>query len=111
MFINYITTALTVAGIAFAADSSASSVERMFYTILCMYYRFVLTITAVIIEIGNPNATIVPVETSSKVVLTDIQGGEGPTVVPGSTTGIAIIGDKTYTAGVPQKQTAETQST
>lgn len=55
---------------------------------------------AIIIEIGNPNATIAT-ETSSKVVLTDVSGGAGPTVLPGTVTGIAIIGDKTYTAGGP----------
>ncbi|GAB7331613.1 hypothetical protein MBLNU13_g02984t1 [Cladosporium sp. NU13] len=82
MFVRYFTTALIIAGSAFAAESSTPSVEP------------------VIIEIGNPNATIAT-ETSSKVVLTDISGRAGPTVFPGSTTGIAIIGDKTYTAGAP----------
>ena len=62
--------------------------------------------TAIIIEVGNPNATIAT-ETSSKVVLTDISGGAGPTVFPGSTTGIAIIGDKTYTAGGPAETDGE----
>jgi hypothetical protein len=101
MFVRYIITALLLASSAFAAESSTSSIERKSHTTSQNHLQSHLTtLPAVSIEIGNPNATIAT-ETSSKVVLTNVSGGAGPTVFPGSTTGIAIIGDKTYTAGSP----------
>lgn len=42
---------------------------------------------------------------SSRVILTDFIGLDGPTATPGTSPGIAIIGDKTYTAGSPPEIT------
>ena len=41
----------------------------------------------------------------SRVILTDFIGLDGPTAVPGTSPGIAVIGDKTYTAGGPAETT------
>ena len=65
-----------------------------------------IVLTAVIIEIGNPNA-LIAIETSSKIVLPNISGGAGPTAFPGSATDIAIIGDRTYTAGGPAETSGD----
>ncbi|KAM0723400.1 hypothetical protein Q7P37_000386 [Cladosporium fusiforme] len=73
----YIATTLMIAGSAFAVDDAPQ-----------------------IVDITNSTSTT-SAETSSKIVLTDFLGLEGPTAIPGSSSGVAIIGDKTYTAGGP----------
>ena len=49
----------------------------------------------------HSDSTSTQAETSSRIILPDSQGLAGPTAIPGSSAGIAIIGDATYTAGGP----------
>jgi hypothetical protein len=99
MFTHYITATLLLASSALAASGTSLTINSK--NPFSQLFSNNKSVKVKVTRHSDSESTSTQAATSSRIILPDSQGLAGPTAIPGSSAGIAIIGDATYTAGGP----------
>jgi hypothetical protein len=99
MFVHYIATFLLLASSSLGASGMIH--YHQFQKLILPISSNSKSVKVKVTRHSDSESPSTQAEPSSRIILPASQGLAGPTAIPGSTPGIAIIGDATYTAGGP----------